>query len=287
MIKKAHAKLNLAIDILGRREDGYHYVDMISVPLELHDCLQIYELNENYETFITADDVTLSCDRDNLVHRAINMMKENYNIHRSYRVEIFKMIPTQAGLAGGSADAACLIRTIAKSSKEKIDLNHLVDLSKSYGADIPYCIFEKTARVQGIGEKLEFIDDKLNFNVLIVKPKQGLATKDVFALYDKIGQSKKPDIDALYNLIKTNCSEKEIAPLLYNGLTETAKTLCSDIENIFKMFEELNLCAYEMSGSGSACYAFSNDRKKLEEAAKVFDKKGYKTFITKIYHSEK
>ena len=222
MIKKAHAKLNLAIDILGRREDGYHYVDMISVPLELHDCLQIYELNENYETFITADDVTLSCDRDNLVHRAINMMKENYNIHRSYRVEIFKMIPTQAGLAGGSADAACLIRTIAKSSKEKIDLNHLVDLSKSYGADIPYCIFEKTARVQGIGEKLEFIDDKLNFNVLIVKPKQGLATKDVFALYDKIGQSKKPDIDALYNLIKTNCSEKEIAPLLYNGLTETA-----------------------------------------------------------------
>lgn len=289
MIKKAHAKLNLAINVLGRREDGYHYVDMISVPLELHDCLEIYELNSKYETFITADDISIVCDQSNLVHKALMLLRQEFNNKKAYRIQMYKMIPTQAGLAGGSADAACLLRTIAKdSNKNPVSIEKLARLSKDVGADIPFCLYERAARVRGIGESLEFYNDRLNFNVLIVKPKQGLSTKMVFDLYDKVGQSSTADIESLATLIQSrDIKEEELGKYLYNGLRETAMTLCSDIKIIMEKFNDFGFKAYEMSGSGSACFALTHDVKKLEHAQKEFEKLGYKVYKTSIYHKEK
>ncbi len=285
MIRKAYAKLNLAIDVLGRREDGYHYVDMVSIPLDLHDFLEISELNSRYETFITADDVSLVCDESNLVHKAFVLMKNHYNLNKSYRIQIYKMIPTQAGLAGGSSDAACLMRAMSKSIKG-VTLSDLAELGKEIGADVPFCIHESSARVQGVGEQLTLIENNLKFYVLIVKPNMGLATSEVYTLYDEIGQDKKPDIQALVDILSKNPKEEDIAPLLYNGLRKTATTLCPDIQTILDKMKELGLVACEMSGSGSACFALSSDSKKLEAAAKVFSKMGYKTFITHIHHKE-
>ena len=154
MIIKAQAKLNLAIDLIGKRNDGYHDIDMISIPLELHDCLEIDEISFGNETFITADDVSLVCDKSNTVHKAFNIMKERYDIKKPYRIQIYKNIPTQAGLAGGSADAACLINGLNYSKKLNVSKEELAKIGLEIGADVPYCIYNVPARVQGIGDKI-------------------------------------------------------------------------------------------------------------------------------------
>lgn len=279
MIIKASAKINLALDILSKREDGYHEIDMVTFPLELHDCLEITELSTAGESFITSDDVTLLCDESNLVTQAFNLLKERFAFKRSYRIEIYKSIPIQAGLAGGSADAAALIKALLKDKKLNLSQEEVISLAIQVGADVPYCLFNKPARVKGIGENIELINTKINMGVLLVKPKQGLSTKEVYELSDCLA-NKRADIDGLIASLISNCDEKTLSKYLYNGLRPAATKLCPDIEMILEQLKSLGLIACEMSGSGSSCFALSKDMKKLQQSAKFFNKLGYKTILT-------
>lgn len=284
IVLKAFAKINLAIDVVGRRDDGYHLIDMVTVPLKLHDSIEIQKQAEGGDTFLFCDDPTLVCDENNLAYKALNSMQQNFKIDGAYTMYIYKKIPVEAGLGGGSADAAAVIRAIERyipeDSKEKYE--KIQKLSVKIGADVPFCLMSKPARVTGIGEVLTPIKIKYPYYVLIVKPNIGLATKTVYEAYDNIKDDiKHPDIDKLLlgletddvNLIKEN---------MINVLSVPAIKALPLISDLLEEMEMMNLPLSGMSGTGSACFALSKDKKLLENASHIFEREGHSTYLTQF-----
>ena len=169
MIVRALAKINLAIDIKKKREDGYHEIDMVTIPLKLHDSLEItpFPSYSHFETYLYCDDPTIVCDESNLAYKALNLMKQHGRIEGNFQMMIHKRIPVEAGLGGGSADAAAVIRALDKYKKNKeADLEGIEEkIALEVGSDIPFCILNKPCRVRGIGEVLDPIKVKTNYHV--------------------------------------------------------------------------------------------------------------------------
>ena len=183
MIVKAYAKINLALKVKGKNKDGYHDLDMIMLPLELHDSIDISLLPDIYETYVTCDDFSLETGEYNLCSIAVRKMKEKFKINKSFRIHIHKNIPIGAGLGGGSANAAAVIRAIKDLLKLHISEEDELSIAKSIGADVPFCLYNIPSRSEGIGEKLTPIIVKKDYYVLIIKPKRGLSTKEVYSKY--------------------------------------------------------------------------------------------------------
>lgn len=278
MILKAPGKINLALDVINKRDDGYHNIDTVSIPIALHDCLEITELIQGNETYLTCDDLSLVCDESNLAIQAYRAMQENFGLKRPFRIEIYKRIPIEAGLAGGSADAAAVMRAVSRYLKPVPTFDRLAAVGAAVGSDVPFCLLNKPSRVQGRGEILTPVSVKKAYHVLIVKPRQGLSTEEVYAVAD--GKTvRHPDIEALIDALKTG-DEPKIAANLINSLEEAAISLCPAVADILGQFKLLGFRMYSMSGSGSACFALAEDVRLLQYSAKFFASKGYKTYLT-------
>ena len=154
---KAYAKINLALNVYDKRDDGYHNIDMVAIPLALHDIIELETLPRGYETFITSDDASLPTDESNLTFIALNRLREHYQINQNFMMHIYKRIPMNAGLGGGSANAAAVMNVLLKLIKEKPSYEKLIQIARSTGGDVAFCLFNKPARCKGIGEELEFI----------------------------------------------------------------------------------------------------------------------------------
>lgn len=281
---RALAKINLAIDVLDRREDGYHDIDMITIPLKLHDSVEITPLGPNYDTYLFCDDPTIICDESNLAYKALDKMKENFDMNGEYRMFIYKKIPVEAGLGGGSADAAAIIRAISNyMPKDKIDEKKLYDIALSIGSDVPFCLFNKPARIRGRGEIIEPIKVAYPYYVLIVKPQIGLATKTVYDGFDQIKEKiRRPDINRLMKALE-NDDQEEMKKSMANVLSVPAIRALPLISTLLEEMEMMNLVLNGMSGTGSACFALSKDKKLLERASHVFAGEGHSTYITQFY----
>lgn len=285
IIVRALAKINLAIDIKKRREDGYHEIDMVTIPLKLHDSIEItpYPANAGMETYLYCDDPSIICDESNLAYKALNVMKENKKIDGSFQMMIHKRIPVEAGLGGGSADAAAVIRGLDTFSKDKNIQNFENEIALSIGSDVPFCLKNKPCRVQGIGDKLTEIQVQRHYYVLIVKPDIGLSTKSVYEAYDLVDPSRisHPNIEELIQGLKED-KEDLIEKNLINVLSVPAIDALPAIQDLLdKMkFMGLNLCG--MSGTGSACFAMSKDKKILEHANNIFNRDGYSCYMTEF-----
>lgn len=280
MIVKANAKINLALNILNKNGE-YHDLDMVMLPLELHDSIDITLLPHVYDTYVTCDDFSLETNQYNLASIAVNKMKEHFKIDKSFRIHIHKNIPMSAGLAGGSANAAAVIRGIIELCKLKPTKEELIDIAKSIGADVTYCLFNKPARATGIGEKLQFIHPKNRFGVMLIKPKKGLSTKTVFHKYDEIG--KKDNKATIENVIK-GIEENDLdllATSVGNDLEESATTLLPEINDIKQMMKDSGFKVVLMSGSGSSVFAIYNLKEKVNAIERKFIKLGYDVIITK------
>lgn len=281
---RALAKINLAIDVLDKREDGYHDIDMITIPLKLHDSVEITPLGPNYDTYLFCDDPTIICDESNLAYKALDKMKENFDMNGEYRMFIYKKIPVEAGLGGGSADAAAIIRAISNyMPKDKIDEKKLYDIALSIGSDVPFCLFNKPARIRGRGEIIEPIKVAYPYYVLIVKPQIGLATKTVYDGFDQIKEKiRRPDINRLMKALE-NDDQEEMKKSMVNVLSVPAIRALPLISTLLEEMEMMNLVLNGMSGTGSACFALSKDKKLLERASHVFAGEGHSTYITQFY----
>lgn len=161
----ANAKVNLGLDVVGERADGYHLLDMIMVPLALGDDIDIEISDEDCFTSNTS----LGWDKGNLMYRAVELMRQEYGIREHFKIDLHKRIPMQAGLAGGSADCAAVMRAVNVLCDLGLSEAELMKLGVRLGADVPYCIFNKPARVQGIGEVVSPIEIKKNYHILLVK----------------------------------------------------------------------------------------------------------------------
>lgn len=287
IIVRALAKINLAIDVKTRREDGYHQIDMVTIPLKLHDSIEITPLlGDGFkDTYLYCDDPTIICDESNLAYKALNVMKENKRITGCYQMMIHKRIPVQAGLGGGSADAAAVIRALDSYNKEDKNEQLKIEnsLALSVGSDVPFCLLNKPARVSGIGEKLEVISIKDHYFVLIVKPEYGLSTKSVYEAYDLYDQDsiKHPDIDKLIEALKVG-DENGIKENMINVLSYPAIKALPEIQDLLNKLTDLGLPLNGMSGTGSACFALSKDKRLLEHCLNILEGQGYSCYFTEF-----
>lgn len=278
MIIKAFAKINLAIDVKKKDENGYHDIDMVTLPITLHDVLEMEQLISRHGIFITSDDPSLICDEGNLAFKALKAMEDNFSFSKGYRIQIYKRIPMNAGLGGGSADAAGIIRAICKLYNMDAHDPKIIKVARSIGSDVPFCLLNKPARVLGTGENIIPLDSKLDYHVIIIKPHKGLSTKDVYEKYNTIPEEERehPDISALIEAIKIG-DEQKMFENMKNGLYKPASLLCPVISGILNDFKKMGFPLYSMTGSGNACFALSKDLEQIEKAKNYFTSLNYIT----------
>lgn len=266
---KAHAKINLALDVIRKREDGYHDLEMIMVPIKLHDLIYVDIISEGIS--IETNSKVMPTDERNIMYKVAKIIIDEYKLKKGIKIYVHKHIPTQAGLAGGSTDGAAIIRTMnilfdLKMSKEK-----MIEIGKAVGADIPFCLYERKSFVQGIGEKLEFINEPFEAKLLLVKPKKGLSTKKIFSNV-KIDSVNKQSCQIMKKAMKEK-NFKGVINSLHNVLEEPAITFVPDIQSIKETMITLGFDGAMMSGSGSCVFGITRDEEVLEKGYQYFRKK--------------
>ena len=265
---KSYAKINLALNVVSKRSDGYHELDGIMLPIELHDSIIISKLR-NDDNFVTVDDFSNGLVHYNLATTAINALAKKYHFSERFRVYIHKVIPMQAGLGGGSSNAAFTMKAVNSMLKLNISDEELIKLAAPLGADIPFFINCKPARCKGIGEKFTNVEVKNNYYVLITKPKSGCSTKEVFAIADQKPYTQF-DIDKVQKALEEG-DDETLANSIGNSLEEAAISLVPEIQELKDKLKELGLKIVMMTGSGSAVFAMSTDLGLLKKARKELE----------------
>jgi len=280
MYLKAHAKINIVLNVLGKRRDGYHNLDMVVLPINLHDTIvtsRIFSKKKN--SGILINDVPTIYPND-ICGKVIRLMMDKYNIKKKYEFAIYKEIPSEAGLGGGSSDAASIFHFYNKKFKLNISNEEAIKMLLPFGADIPFFIINKPARVQGIGEIVKPINIKNDYYVLIVKPKAGLKTKDV---YEGLNDFKLTiyNVDNVIKGLETgddNLLEKSVG----NILEIPAMKLCPKVKEIKEYLLAQGFKIVLMSGSGTATFALCKDIDKIEKVVAKLKSLNYNAFYTKV-----
>ena len=276
---KSYAKINIALNVTGKTEDGYHLLDSITLPIELHDTILMSILKGSADTYVTIDDFSQGVIDYNIATFAIEKMSVLYNFDKKFRVYIHKNIPMQAGLGGGSSNAAFVMKGVNKLLKLGVSNDELRGLAKSIGADVPFFIDCVPARMEGIGEILNPIKVKNNYYCLIVKPSEGLATKDIFNKGDEM-ELTTCDIDKVISALAEGDDEL-LAESIGNSLEAPAIKLLPEIGKIEEILRERGLKIVGMTGSGSSVFALSSDRKLLKKIESELEDI-YQVCLTKV-----
>lgn len=282
----AHAKINLALDVLNRRPDGYHNVRMIMQSLSLCDTLTLRKSEVPGITLTARNphhfpDVTW--DEHNLIYKAAKLFFDTCPTDVGVHITIDKQIPSAAGLAGGSSDAAATLKGLNQLFETKLSLKELQTLGVTLGADVPYCLMLGTALSEGIGEILTPLSPAPALYCTLIKPEAAVSTKYVYE-HLELSTAKHPDIDAALSAIQ----HKNISQLcdhLENILEPVARTLCPEVAEIEEKLREFGALGSCMSGSGPTVFGLFSDANAALEAADFFLDHGYaeRSFVTKFY----
>jgi len=281
---KAYAKINLGLDIVRKREDGYHEVKMIMQTIGLYDKLVIHKTN-NPNITLKTNLPYLPEDMNNLVYKAAILMKERYEIKEGMHIRLEKKIPVSAGLAGGSTDAAAALSGINQLFRLNLRQETLMAIGLELGADIPYCIMQGTALSEGIGEILTPLPPFPSCHVLIVKPNINVSTKYVYEHLKLDKDTFHPNIDGIIEHIKAN--NLQGATSLFSNVLETVTIKEYPIINRIKeqMLSQGAMVSL-MSGSGPTVFGLFEDNKAAENAFYQFKvgEFGKQTYLTRIFH---
>ena len=276
---RSPAKINICLNVVGKREDGYHLLDMIILPLALHDSMLFNEIRPGNDNFVTIDDYSVKPLSYNLVTQAIEILQSQKHFNNSFRVTIHKNIPMQSGLGGGSSNAANTFVALNKYLKLGLTNQEMIDMGKKLGADIPFFIMGKPARCRGIGEELDFVNIKNNYHVLLVKPKEGCSTKGVYEVSDTM-DLPTGNVETVIEALE-NGDDDLLAKSIFNALEGPAISLVPEIQSIKDEMLAAGLKIVQMTGSGSAVFALSTDLKLIKKIAKQFEDR-YLVEITKV-----
>ena len=279
MYVKAYAKINLFLDVLSKRDDGYHNLDMVMLPLELHDLILIDSSPSLKDNFITTDHVDLQVTKYNLITATLKEMDKRYDIKKKFIVNVHKEIPISAGLGGGSSNAAAVIKAIEHLTKLKLSPEEEVDLGASLGADVPYCLANKPAHVEGIGEKVTPIKMKKKYDVIIIKPSEGLSTKKVFTVSDEM-ELDHGDVNQVIKALETGDDEL-LEKSLFNSLEKASISLVPEIQKVKDTLKAMGFKLVLMSGSGSSVFALTTDHKFAMSKYRELERKGYEVYLTR------
>ena len=259
IIRKAYAKINLGLDVVRRRPDGYHEVKMIMQTISLHDELRFEETGGKEIILVSNDNPLLPEDaKENLIYKAAECIRREYGIDRGVKITLQKNIPIAAGMAGGSTDAAAVFHGLNELWQLSMSREKMQELSVKLGADIPYCIMGGTALSEGIGEVLTPLPAPPHAYILIAKPNISVSTKFVYENLHADTLQKHPDIDGMIEAINRH-NIHEIAGKFGNVLelvTAGKYPVIGEIEQVMKAEGAVNAM---MSGSGPTVFGlFTN-----------------------------
>lgn len=255
IIIDSYAKINLGLDVLYKRPDGYHEINTIMQQISLRDTLTIREIKENI--ILASNNSSLPLDSTNLVYRAWKILQEKTGINKGIQINIHKKIPIAAGLAGGSSNGAAVLKGLNELWNLNLNEKELSEIGLELGADVPYCIMGGTALAEGIGEKLTPLKSFSGKLVLLANPGIGVSTVDV---YNKLKLQGKPqlDIKKIINAIE-NDNLKSVADNIINVMEEVVieeHQIISEIKKDMKSCGALNAL---MSGSGPTVFGLFDD----------------------------
>lgn len=263
----AMSKVNLGLDVLRRRDDGYHEVRMIMQTLKLCDELY-FEETQKKEISIVCNSENLECDENNLIYKAARLIMDEAGIDRGLDIRLKKNIPIAAGMAGGSSDAAATLVALNKMFGIDFDIAKLKEMGVKIGADVPYCIEGGTQLSEGIGEKLTRLKDAPQCFVVVAKPHIGVSTKYVYENLHVETIKTHPNIDAMLKGIDAG-DLIEISSHMENileNVTEKKYPVIAMLKSKLKSMGALNSL---MSGSGPTVFALFDDRDKADKACEA------------------
>ncbi len=264
--EKAYAKINLGLDVLKRREDGYHEVKMVMQTIGICDNLVFFTSDETKGITLKTDIDGLPCDDSNLIVKAAKMMVEKYDIEQGVEITLEKNIPMAAGMAGGSSDAAATLRGINKLFGLGLTNEELCRIGAKIGADVPFCIYGGTYLAEGIGDKLTSLPDMPQCTVLIAKPNFGVSTKHVYENLHVENIDNHPDMDTVIECVK-NSDLGGVAFNLENILENVTVKEYPFIQELKDIMIQRGAMNALMSGSGPTVFGLFDSKANAERTA--------------------
>lgn len=276
IILKAYAKINLSIDVLGKRSDGYHELEMVNQTINLSDAVTIQKSKSNL--------VNINCNipnlaKDNIIYKITDRMIKQYNIEEGIDIELIKKIPISAGLGGGSADAAAVLKGVNNLFGLGLSDEKLSSIGAEIGADIPYCLIGGTALVKGIGEKITALPSLPKTTILVCKPQEEISTSYVFEKLCMNQIKERPQTQAIINSIY-NKNIDMLSKQLVNVLETVTSKKYPIIEEIKMQLIKNGAAGASMSGSGTSVFGIFKDRRTALKSLNILRKFSKEIFLT-------
>lgn len=284
---KAYGKINLALDVVGKRPDGYHEVKMIMQTVRIYDGIELL-LTETGKIEVETNLFFLPTNENNLVYKAAKLLMDEFGIKKGLKIKLQKVIPVAAGMAGGSSDAATVMYGVNRIFKLGLSKRQLMERAVKIGADVPYCILRGTALSEGIGEKLTRLPSLPDTTLLVAKPPISVSTRYVYENLHVETIKKHPDIDRVIDAINKKDIEG-VAANMENILETVTITQYPEIERIKNVMKESGAINALMSGSGPTVFGIyrnANDAEKTRNILKEMNL-AKQIFVTGFYNPEK
>ncbi|EJR47752.1 4-diphosphocytidyl-2-C-methyl-D-erythritol kinase [Bacillus cereus VD107] len=275
LLVKAPAKINLSLDVLGKRQDGYHEVKMIMTTIDLADRLELTELVED-RIEILSHNRYVPDDQRNLAYQAAKLLKEKFNVKKGVSITIEKTIPVAAGLAGGSSDAAATLRGLNKLWNLGLTIDELAGLGAEIGSDVSFCVYGGTAIATGRGEKIEHIKTPPSCWVILAKPHIGVSTADVYGNL-KLNRVTHPNVDKMVEVINHG-DYKGICDTIGNVLEDVTFAMHPEVARIKAQMKRFGADAVLMSGSGPTVFGLVHHDSRMH---RIYN--GLKGFCEQVY----
>lgn len=269
---QAFAKINLGLDVLGKREDGYHEVRMIMQTIRMYDQLDMRKSVEP-GIHLTTNKKYIPVDENNLVWRAAKLMMDTCGIMEGVSIHLHKVIPVAAGMAGGSSDAAATLVGMNRLFHCGLSKEKLMELGVQIGADVPYCVLRGTALAEGIGEKLTVLPPMPDCWILIGKPGISVSTKYVYTTLDLNTNTVHPDIDGMKKALEDG-NLYGITERMGNVLQDVTIPAYPEVERIKEQMKTLGAVNAMMSGSGPTVFGIFDNEEKAQEACQKLRESG-------------
>ena len=280
---KALAKINLGLDVLGRRENGYHDVRMIMQSIYLYDEVKI-EKKDTPGIEVVTNLKYLPVNEDNIAYKAAHLLKEEFDISEGVKITLKKHIPVAAGLAGGSSNAAAVLFGMNRMFRLGLSQKSLMERGVKLGADVPYCIMRGTVLAEGIGEELKTLPAMPKCTVLIAKPPISVSTKTVYEALDSKEITQHPDIDGIMEGLEQHDLRK-IAECMGNVLEDVTIPMHPVISEIKQEMTDAGALGAMMSGSGPTVFGLFESRAAAREAQRRIREKSLtrQVYVTNIH----
>ena len=267
---RAAAKINLFLDITGRRSDGYHFVNMIMQSVSLYDEVTVTVEKGDGEINVSCTDENIPCDETNTAYKAVQEFFKYAGIKpKNVWVKIKKRIPSQAGMAGGSTDAAAVLFALNEMLDTDFSQDELAEIAENIGADVPFCVYGGTMTASGIGTILTPLPEMPECYIVVVKPDTQISTREAYAKSDSIGYEQSKSIEPVTDAI-CNGDIREIGKTLYNKFEDVV-----EVPEIDRIKQYMKNCGAEgalMTGSGSAIFGIFEEKSDADDCMDVLER---------------